>query len=69
METKPWWQSRTIWTGLVGGIFALLSIFGYLPEGLKSDFVVETILGITSVGAIIFRSFATKKVVLTTTPV
>lgn len=61
-ETKPWWQSRTIWTGLLGGLYAILSIFKILPEGLEQGMVLEAVLGVTSVLAVLFRAKATKEV-------
>lgn len=61
-ETKPWWQSRTIWTGLLGGLYAILSIFKILPEGLEQEMVLEAVLGVTSVLAVLFRAKATKEV-------
>lgn len=54
-EQKVWWQSRTIWTGIIGTLFAMLSGFNIIPADLAADNVVEAILGITSVLAIVFR--------------
>jgi len=28
-DTKPWWQSKGIWGGIVAGLGVLLNIFGY----------------------------------------
>lgn len=61
-ETKPWWQSRTIWTGLIGGVAAVLAIFDMLPTGLDQGILVESILGLTSMAAVIFRAKATKSI-------
>lgn len=58
-----WWQSRTIWTGLIGTLFAVLSGFGLVPEGLNQDMVLEAVLGVVSVAAILFRVKATKAIV------
>lgn len=63
-ETKVWWQSRTIWAGLVGGVFAILAAFDIVPE-ISQDYVLELLLGLISAGTIIFRSTANKKVTLT----
>lgn len=54
-EQKVWWQSRTIWTGIVGTLFAILGGFDIIPADLIAGNVVEAILGVTSVLAIVFR--------------
>lgn len=58
-QEKVWWQSRTIWTGLIGSVFAILSGLNVLPKDLSSDMVVNAVLGITSVLAVVFRAKAT----------
>lgn len=62
VDQKLWWQSRTIWTGIIGTIFAILAGFDMVPEGLSSEYLVETILGVTSVLAIVFRAKATASI-------
>lgn len=52
---KVWWQSRTIWSGVVGTAFAILSMFGWLPTELSSAQVVDAILAVTSIAAVVFR--------------
>ena len=52
---KVWWQSRTIWSGIVGTMFAMLSLMGWLPAELSSSQVVDAILAVTSIGAVVFR--------------
>jgi len=63
-ETKIWWQSRTVWTGLVGALFAILHQFGMLPVDLTTEMVLNMILGIVSVLAVVFRVDATKKLTI-----
>jgi hypothetical protein len=58
MENKPWYLSKTIWTGLVTVIFAVLSGTGALPEGLTEGYVNEVIGGILGVLTILFRTHA-----------
>ena len=59
MENKKiWWQSRTIWAGIVGAIFSFLSLLGKVPDGLTVSMVVDAIVGTTSILAIFFRSKA-----------
>jgi len=59
---KGWWQSKTIWTGIVGAIFAALGLLGLVPQGLDAATVVNAVLGVVSVGAIIFRVQANTKI-------
>lgn len=56
----PWWQSRTVWTGLIGALFAVFSGMGLIPEGLTQDMILQAVLGVVSVAAIVFRVKATK---------
>jgi uncharacterized membrane protein len=30
-DAKAWWQSKTIWTSVVGALFSILSLFGVSP--------------------------------------
>lgn len=57
-----WWQSRTVWAGLIGTLFAVLSGFGIVPEGLNQGMVLEAVLGVVSVASILFRVKATKTI-------
>jgi hypothetical protein len=59
-DKKIWWQSRTIWAGIVGAIFSFLSLLGKVPDGLTAAMIVDAIVGTTSVLAIIFRAKADK---------
>lgn len=61
-ETKNWWQSKTIWTSIVGVIISACALFGIVPETANTDMIVEGVLGAVSVLAIIFRTVATKAV-------
>lgn len=65
-EQKQWWQSRTIWLGIMGTLFSIFSGLGIIPEGLTSEMVVDAILGVVSVGAIVFRVKATKAITIPT---
>jgi hypothetical protein len=54
-QTKLWWQSRIIWTSIVGGMFSILGVFGILPAELTSEMVVEVIIGVVSLAVLLFR--------------
>lgn len=61
-EEIVWWQSRTIWTGIVGTAAALVGGFVHLPDGMTVDLMVDAIVGVTSVLAIVFRAKATASI-------
>ncbi len=58
-EVKPWWQSKIIWTQIVGLAFMVLSKVVELPEGITVDQVVTAILAVMSVATIVLRKTAT----------
>lgn len=53
MDSKPFWQSRTIWGGLIAFLVSLLTTFGFeLPFGAEQmTDAVMVIVG--SVGALL----------------
>jgi len=55
IDTKAWWQSRTIWLNIVAAIFAVLGGLKLLPEGLDQEQVVTAIMAIVSIVTVIFR--------------
>lgn len=67
-DTKPWWQSKTILTSIVGAVVAIGLALGILPEGFDSTPIVGGILAVTSVLAIIFRRKAKAAIVPTLAP-
>jgi hypothetical protein len=65
-DEKGWWKSKTIWTGLIATVYAILSLLGFaIPTGLDQGTVTEVFMGIFGVLAVIFRWQATS--VLTST--
>lgn len=54
-DTKGWWQSRTVWTGIIGLLFAILSMVGWVPEGLSQEHVAEAVMAVVGVLTIVFR--------------
>ena len=63
-ETKPWWQSRTIWTGLVTSALAVLSAAGALPVWIDAPLAADIVVGLLGIATVISRAIATKEVVL-----
>lgn len=41
---KSWFQSKTVWAGIVGSVFAILALFGIVP-GVDQTTVVTLIMG------------------------
>jgi hypothetical protein len=61
LQTKPWWQSRTVWAAVVGLIYPVLNSYGILPEALTSESMLETVMVAVSAAALYFRIQAEKK--------
>lgn len=62
METKAWWQSRTIWLQIIAAFFALLAMFGVVPKDITADWVVEAIMAVVALVTIILRLFSSHKI-------
>lgn len=67
-ETKAWWQSKTIWTSLVGAAFAAATLFGFLPDGVDQEQVVAAVLTVTSILSAFFRVGSTAEIGTKSTP-
>lgn len=59
METKAWWASKTIWTGLAIAAYAVLSAAGVLPAGISDGVVEQAVVAVLGVLTIVFRKQAT----------
>lgn len=62
VETKAWWQSKTIIVGIIGGLFGVLSFFKVLPVELDQEQIVSAVLAVTGVLAAVFRKGATAEI-------
>ena len=60
-ESKPFWESRTVWVGAVAVVFALLGAAGLLPEGLREEQVVDAVMAVMGVLTILFRARASAR--------
>lgn len=70
-EQMPWWQSRTIWTGLATSLVAVLAAAGLMPPFLDGTIVTELVLGVLGMATIYTRVAASKQIATpsTVTPV
>jgi hypothetical protein len=66
-ETQPWWQTRTIWVGLVTSLFGVLSAAGVLPPFIDAPLVLDLAMGVLGAATVYFRAKATKMVTTVTT--
>lgn len=64
-DSKPWWQSRTIWIGLIQSIWGALAAAGLLPVWLDATTLVDVGIGILGVATIAARAVASKRVTTT----
>ena len=53
-QTKPWWQSKTIWGALITIIALILSLFGVqIDEQTKQVLINESVALATAVAGIV----------------
>ena len=62
INSKLWWQSRTLWINIVAILFALLGAFGRLPEGVGQDEVVTAIMAVTAIANVVLRFLTTRPI-------
>lgn len=69
-EDKLWWQSRTIWTGILTAICAILKGFHLLPKEIDESMIGNIVTVGLGLATIYFRIRATKVIVpaVPTTP-
>lgn len=62
-DTKRWWQSRTIWLGLIGILATLLRFFEIeidaADQGALADHILAVVQAVSFAGSIITRARAT----------
>lgn len=64
IEGKPWWQSKTVWSGFVAVAAGVAGVFGYTVTDGDQAQLVGTLTGfagmVGGLGAMIGRVVATK---------
>ena len=68
-EQKEWWQSRTIWTGVLTAVCALLKSLGLIPEAIDTTIIDEVVTVGLGIATIYFRAKAEKTIRPVVTPV
>lgn len=68
-ETKPWYLSRTVWSGLTTSVLAMLMAMGVVPSTVSETLADEAALVLLGIGTIYSRIKADKKIALPTTEV
>ncbi len=61
-DLKPWWTSKAIWTGVIGGLWGVAGTLGVLPSGLDQTDVLTVVLALTGIGGVLFRKTATARI-------
>lgn len=61
-NTKEWWESRTIWTGVLTSACAILKSLDLLPEGFDNSMIDEIVTIGLGIATIIFRVKAVKEI-------
>jgi hypothetical protein len=55
LDSKNWWQSRTMWVNIVATMFAIAGAAGLLPSGLDEETVVTAIMGLIALANVALR--------------
>lgn len=66
-DEKGWWKSRTVWTGVIGGAFAIAAALGVVPADMDQETVLNSVLAVVSILTIVLR-FGKKETVVLTKP-
>lgn len=61
-ELKPWWASKAIWTGVIGGLWGVAAALDILPAGLTQADVLTIVLALTGIGSVVFRKTAKARI-------
>lgn len=68
-NTKEWWESRTIWTGVLTSLCAILKSLNWLPEGFDNSMIDEIVTIGLGIATVIFRVKAVKEIKAPVAPV
>ena len=63
-DTKPWWQSRTLWTGALTAISGVVAAAGVLPPFITEIYIDKIVTIVLGAATVIFRVLADKKLTL-----
>lgn len=58
MDSKPWWQSKTVWAALVAAACALLSLIGHNIDAGTQAIMVNNIVNILDGASVLFGILA-----------
>ena len=61
-QMKPWWMSKTVWTGLAVALLTIATAFGIVPEWLTQAYVEEVIVAALGLLTVVFRMTATTEI-------
>jgi hypothetical protein len=56
-EAKPWWASKTVWAGIVGGAATLAGVFGVTV--LDAETQAQIVAALVSIATIALRFVTT----------
>lgn len=62
MDTKKWWESKTIWVQIIAVVFALGAQFKWWPTDLTQDQIVSGVMALVAVVTVVLRFFTTKSI-------
>jgi len=53
VEGKGWYESRTVWSGVVGGLMGIAALFGLHTDKLTPELTAQIVSGLMTIGGII----------------
>ena len=56
------WNSKAIWTGLIGSAWGVAGTLGLLRKGLSQTDVLTVVLAIIGIGGVVFRKTAKARI-------
>lgn len=62
VDIKPWWQSKIVWTQVIGVGAIVASVFGFNLTADQQVQVVEAVTAVASVVTVILKVFFTTTV-------
>lgn len=60
--SKDWWQSRTIWMGILTSLSGLLHAFHILPKVVDESLISDAVTLGLGIATVIFRIKAVKEI-------
>lgn len=61
---KPWWQSKTVWGGVIAAGASVAGVFGYTVDQATALELSSSVVGLFGAGLAVYGRFAASKPVV-----